>query len=31
MSEEFIQFILIPILLIPVGYLTHKLMERTGR
>ena len=31
MSEEFMMFILIPILLAPVGYLTHKLMERTNR
>ncbi len=31
MSEEFIQFILIPILLTPVGYFTHRIMERTNR
>jgi len=30
MSEEFIQWILIPILLIPVGWLTHKVVERVG-
>lgn len=31
MSEEFIQWILIPILLIPVGYLTHTIIERIDR
>jgi len=30
MSEEFIQWILIPILLIPVGWVTHKVVERVG-
>lgn len=29
MTEEFIQFILIPILLIPVGWITHKLVVRS--
>ena len=29
MSEEFIQFILIPVLLIPVGWTTHKLIQRS--
>ena len=31
MSEEFIQWILIPALLIPVGYLTHTIIERIDR
>ncbi len=29
MSEEFIQWILIPILLIPVGWITNKLVVRS--
>ena len=31
MSEEFIMFVLVPILLIPVGYVVDRLLERMGR
>ncbi len=31
MSEEFIMFVLVPLLLIPVGYAVDQILERMGR